>query len=140
MAELLEVKMKTILSVFLFVISFSAPALAYTTYNQTSYTVTSSSITGVYQVIQGTYVFTDSITASSAPAVSFTPRITLDGSNGNASVYGVILSTTQTNYQIGITTPSIKGVVFWDNGKGEMCISTGTTNCYSYGKFTLTTP
>ena len=132
--------MKRILSIFLFVIGFSSLSFAYTNYNQTSYTVTSSSITGVYQVIQGTYVFTDSITASSAPAVSFTPRIILDGSRGNISTYDIICSTTQTNYQVGITTPAVKGVVFWDNGKGEMCISTGTANCYSYGKLSLTAP
>lgn len=132
--------MKNIIFSFAVLVIFGKLSFAYTVWQQPAYTVTSSSITGNYQVYAGTYAFTDNITVSSAPVATYTPRIILDGTNGNASVYGVVLSTTQTNYQVGITTPLILGVIFWDNSKGEMCVSTGTANRYSYGKFSFTAP
>jgi uncharacterized alpha/beta hydrolase family protein len=130
---------KTILSLVI-LLGFSSIGFAYTTRQETQYTVNSSTADGVYQVIKGTYVFTDSLNVSSAPAASYTPRIIIDGSNGTISNYSLVFSTAQTNYQVGITTPAYKGIVFWDNTKNEICISTGTTNCKDYSKFSLTTP
>jgi len=117
-------------------------ANAYTPWNQAEYTVNSSSTDGAYQLYQGTYVYTDSISVSSAPTVSYNPRVTIHGWNGNIDCYGVLFSTTQTNFIIGVTTPTASrvGETFWDNKKGELCVSTGTANCYSYGKFSLTAP
>ena len=81
--------MKKLIIFGLCLIGFYSLSYAYTSNEQGAYTV-SFTTNGVYQVFKGTYVFTDSLSVSSAPAGTFTPRITLDGTNGNIMAIGIV--------------------------------------------------